>query len=142
MASIRKEILIHATPEAAWDAVRDVGALHARLVPGFVVDTRLEPGVRIVTFASGHVLRERIVGCDDAARRLVWAIDDPWLSHHNGALEVADAGAGQCRVTWTADLLPDEAGPQVAGFMEQGLATMRRTLEAGQPGAGGPILPA
>jgi hypothetical protein len=43
MASIRKEIVTAAKPQAVWDAVRDVGALHTRLVPGFVVDTRLEP---------------------------------------------------------------------------------------------------
>jgi hypothetical protein len=55
MAAIRKEILTAARPERVWDALRDVGALHTRLVPGFVVDTRLEPGARIVTFANGMV---------------------------------------------------------------------------------------
>ena len=34
MASIRKEILLDARPEEVWDAVRDIGALHTRLVPG------------------------------------------------------------------------------------------------------------
>ena len=34
MASIRKEILIEASTEHVWAAVRDVGALHQRLVPG------------------------------------------------------------------------------------------------------------
>jgi len=130
MASIRREIIIAVAPEVAWDAVRDVGALHTRLVPGFVADTRLEPGVRIVTFGSGRVLRERIVGCDDTARRLAWSIDDPWLEHHNGALEVQAAGAAGTRVVWTADLLPDDRAGQVAGLMEKGLAVMQATLEA------------
>lgn len=31
MASIRREILVSATPDAVWDAIRDVGALHTRL---------------------------------------------------------------------------------------------------------------
>src|SRR5882762_30789 len=39
MASIRKEIVIEASPKRVWDAVRDVGAVHERLAPGFVVDT-------------------------------------------------------------------------------------------------------
>ena len=39
MASICKERTIEATPEAVWGALRDWGALHERLVPGFVVDT-------------------------------------------------------------------------------------------------------
>jgi hypothetical protein len=54
MASIRKEILIEASTEHVWAAVRDVGALHQRLVPGFVVDTRLEADARIVTFGNGN----------------------------------------------------------------------------------------
>ena len=46
MATLHHEITIDARAEDVWDAVRDVGALHTRLVPGFVVDTRLEAGVR------------------------------------------------------------------------------------------------
>jgi len=36
MASIRKEISTKAPPAEVWAAIRDVGALHTRLVPGFV----------------------------------------------------------------------------------------------------------
>ena len=36
MASIHKDIPIDAPPDDVWDAVRDFGALHTRLVPGFV----------------------------------------------------------------------------------------------------------
>ncbi len=43
MASIRKEIVTTARAEDAWAALRDVGALHTRLVPGFVTDTRRSP---------------------------------------------------------------------------------------------------
>ncbi len=32
MASIRKEIRTDVPPEQLWDALRDVGALHTRLV--------------------------------------------------------------------------------------------------------------
>jgi hypothetical protein len=42
MATIRKEIRTRACPEAAWGAMRDVGALHERLVVGFVVATYLD----------------------------------------------------------------------------------------------------
>jgi hypothetical protein len=55
-----------------WEAVRDVGAVHTRLAPGFVVDTRLEADTRVVTFANGLVARELIVDIDDDARRLVF----------------------------------------------------------------------
>lgn len=75
MASVTNEIITSARPERVWDAIRDIGALHTRLVVGFVLDTRLEPGARIVTFKNGMVVREPIVTVDDLARRLVWKRD-------------------------------------------------------------------
>ena len=45
--------------------MRDFGALHTRLVPGFVTDTKLDGDARIVTFANGTVARELLVDCDD-----------------------------------------------------------------------------
>ncbi|PYN04060.1 MAG: MxaD family protein [Candidatus Rokuibacteriota bacterium] len=130
MASIRKEILIEARPEAVWDAVRDVGAVHERLAPGFVVDTRLEDGARIVTFASGLVARELIVDVDDAARKLVWAVvGSPRLTHHNASMQVFADGERRSRVVWIADLLPNEIAGYIAGLIEQGLGTMKKTLE-------------
>ena len=77
MASIRREIVIDASAERVWDALCDWGALHLRLVPGFATDVRLDGEDRIVTVATGSVLRERLVDLDDAARRLVWSIADP-----------------------------------------------------------------
>ncbi len=56
MACIRKEIPIDASPEDVWAAVRDWGALHERLVPGFALDTRLDGEDRIVTFATGEAM--------------------------------------------------------------------------------------
>ena len=41
MASIRREITVRATADQVWDVLADLGALHTRLVPGFVVDTKL-----------------------------------------------------------------------------------------------------
>ncbi len=69
MASIREEILVAAAPEQVWAAVRDVGAVHRRLVPGYALDARMEGDVRILTVSGGEV-RELIVAIDDAARRV------------------------------------------------------------------------
>lgn len=137
MASIRKQVVVAAPAAAVWDAVRDVGALHARLVPGLVTDTTLDDGgrVRVVTFAAGLVLRERIVAVDDAARRLVWSVVGGPFEHHNGAVEVLGDGRG-CRVEWTADLLPDELAGTVAAIMERGLGLTKQTLEAAGASAG------
>ena len=56
MASVVKDIVTRATPAQAWDAIRDIGALYTRLVPGFVVATELVPGGRHVTFGNGLVV--------------------------------------------------------------------------------------
>ena len=53
MATLRKEIVTQAQAPDVWAAIADIGALHTRLVPGFVTATRLEPGARVVTFADG-----------------------------------------------------------------------------------------
>ena len=130
MASIRKEIVIEASPKRVWDAVRDVGAVHERLAPGFVVDTRLEAGARVVTFANGLVARELIVDVDDEARRLAWAVvGSPRLTHHNASLQVFDDGDRGSRVVWIADLLPNEIGGTIAAMIEEGLGAMKKTLE-------------
>ncbi len=127
MATIRREILIDVDPQDAWDAVRDFGALHRRLVPGFAIDARLEGDDRLVTFASGAVLRERLVACDDAQRRLVWTIVEGPYSHHNGAVQVFSEPPGT-RLTWIADLLPDELAERTGSMMSQGIEVIRQTL--------------
>ena len=129
MASIRREVRIQADPETVWDALRDVGALHRRLAPGFVTDVRLEEGARVVTFGNGLVARELIVDVDDAARRLAWAVVGGRMTHHNASAQVFPDGEGHSRFVWIADLLPHEVAPGVAAMMEQGLAVIKRTLE-------------
>jgi len=128
MASIRREIPIDAPPARVWDALRDVGALHERVVPGFVVATRLEDGARVVTFGNGMTARELIVDVDDQARRLVWAVVGGRLTHHNASVQVFPDGAGS-RVVWIADLLPDELAGDIRAMMEQGARVMKPTLE-------------
>ena len=133
MASIYREAHIDACPDMAWDALRDVGALHTRLVPGFVIDTTLEEGARIVTFGNGMVARELILGVDDTRRRVAWSVVGGSMAHHNGSAQVFPEGDG-CRFVWIADVLPDEVAPAVAAMMDQGLAVVKDTLERADRG--------
>jgi len=61
MATLRETLQLRAPAAAVWDAVRDVGELHRRLVPGFVTEARLEGNARLLTFANGLTAREEIV---------------------------------------------------------------------------------
>jgi hypothetical protein len=129
MATIRKEISTTARPEDVWAAIRDIGALHTRLVPGFVVDTRLEPGARVVTFGNGMVLREPIITLDDVARRLVWSAEGGRTTHYNAAAEVIADGHGASKVVWIADFLPDAVAGDIGGAMDRGAIVMKATLD-------------
>jgi hypothetical protein len=127
MGSIRKEITLGRTADAVWDAVRDYGAPHKRLAPGVLTDSRIDGDARVVTFANGLELRERIVVVDDVQRRLVWAVVGGRLAHHNGAMQVI-AENGTCRLVWTTDFLPDDHASEIGGLMEMALQAVRRTL--------------
>lgn len=129
MASIRREVHIDVSPEAAWDALRDIGALHTRLVPGFVTDVKLEEGARIVTFGNGLVARELIVDIDDDARRIAWSVVGGRMTHHNASAQVFAEGPNGCRFVWIADLLPNEVAPAITAMIEQGIAVIKQTLE-------------
>ena len=139
MTSIRKEVVVAAPAAAVWDAVRDVGAIHTRLAPGMVTNTTLEDrgAVRVVTFADGLILRERIVSVDDDARRLVWSVVDGPFEHHNASVEVIGDDR-RCKVVWTADLLPHELAETVAAIVERGLGLTKQTQEAAAICAGVP----
>ena len=130
MASIHHQTFIAANPDEVWNAARDVGRLHDRLVPGFVTATEMLPcegaPVRRVTFVNGQVFDETIVSIDDDAQRLVWTIKE--FEHHNGVLTVTAAADGT-HVAWIADLLPDALVDQVSPAMAHGLAMMKAHFE-------------
>jgi hypothetical protein len=130
MASIRKELLVDASAEHVWDAVRDVGAVHERLGPGFLLDARMDGDARVVTFANGMVVREPIVDIDDAARRFVYSAVGGMSTHYNASMQVFPDGDGRCRLVWIIDLLPHALAPTVAALAEQATHVMKKTLEA------------
>ncbi len=131
MASIRREIEVAATAAHVWDALRDVGRIHERLVRGFVTDCRLEGDARVVTFGNGMTVRERIVDIDDSQHRVVWSAVGAPFTHHNASVQAFAEGADRTRLVWIADLLPDALATQVGAMIDQGMAAMKRTLEHG-----------
>jgi hypothetical protein len=131
MASIHKDILIDAPAHEVWDAVRDFGAVHTRLAPGFVVDTKLEEGSRIVTFANGNVARELFVDCDEDRRRLVYAIVSDRVKQHSASIQIVADGEARCRMIWIADLLPNDIAPYFNSQMDLGCAAVQRGSRRG-----------
>ena len=47
-----------------------------------------EGDVRVITFGNGMVVREKLVGIDDAARRVAYTVVGGGAAHHNASAQV------------------------------------------------------
>ena len=142
MASIVREVAIGAPAERCWAALRAFDALHERLAPGFITGLEMiGERDRRITFFNGAVATERLVGVDEGAMRIAYAVIDGPLNaaHYNAVAQVVPSGPGACLFTWAIDVLPDELGGRVAELMELGLRAIATTLSAlaGPDQAGG-----
>jgi carbon monoxide dehydrogenase subunit G len=132
MSTLIKEVHIDAPAGVVWDALRDFGAVHERLVPGFVVTSKLDGDVRTVTFFNGAVAREMLVGVDESARRLAYSVIDSALGFtlHMASAEVTPEGDGTCRFRWIVDVLPDAVATRVDSLMTMGIGVIKETMES------------
>jgi hypothetical protein len=133
MASIRHEIVIDAPPEHIWDVLRDVGAVHERLLPGRVMGTRLEGDQRFLTFPDGHVVRELIVAIDDDSRCLAYSVVEgarPPLEHHHASFEVRPEGDEAGRLIWITNVLPHARAAEIRIRVAHGALEMKQAIEA------------
>lgn len=131
MASVHKEFLVDATPDQVWDVLCDFGAVHERLVPGFVTATRLDADTRTVTFADGTIVAERLVDLDPVSRRVAYTVVGGSLhpSHHHAWMQALPEAEGT-RFVWHIDVLPEALAAPIAEFVEHGATVMRATLSA------------
>jgi len=130
MASIHNDIPLPVPARDVWDAVRDFGALHQRLVPGFVTACSLDGDARIVTFANGSVAREILIDCDDIRQRLVYAINSERLKHYSASVQVIAEGEAKCRLVWIIDMQPNELAPYVQEQTKAAVAAMHKAFPA------------
>ncbi len=134
MVSLRKQRSIDVEPAVAWTALSDWSGLRERLVPGFVVDVRMDGADRVLTFFNDLVLRERQVGLSETHRRLVWTVVEGGpFTHYNGAAEILTNPDGTTQFIWTSDLLPDELEADMSAMMERGMDIIKQTLESTKP---------
>ena len=133
MASVLKEVTVDAPAAQCWAALRDFSGLHERLAKGFVTNvTMVGEREREITFASGAVARELLVGLDDESMRLSYTVVDGPLgsSHHNASGQIVPVDAGRCRFVWITDVLPDDLAARTSALMDGGLTAIKTTLEA------------
>jgi Polyketide cyclase / dehydrase and lipid transport len=136
MTTIYKEFILPLPAEQVWDALRDFGAVHQRVASGFVtachVKSNGQAGVssRVVTFANGRTVEERLISSDDARCRLVYSIAAPdgAGSHHQASVQVYSNGPEQSRFVWITDVLPHERGTALEAMMDLGMAAIQQTF--------------
>jgi hypothetical protein len=123
------DIPVDASAAFVWDAVRDIYAVHKRLIPGAAVAVDQEPDTRIVTFADGMKATERIVELDDDARRLVYQMTEGApLTHHLGTVVVREDDAG-AHLVWTTEFAPASLHDWATSVMGELAELMKKTLD-------------
>lgn len=145
MATVRTEISIDADPDAVWAVIGDFADGPTRMAPGLVLDSRLvdtdgDARVRLVTFAGGASVRERLVGLDPDQRRIAYSVIGGTArpEHDNASMQVLTDGAGRSRFVWIRDVLPDELAEPMLAAMREGTGHIERTLRGARRGARSP----
>ncbi len=126
MASFRTESIIDVPADEAWARLSDLANTHM-LFPGVLTACTLDGDVRVVTFADGTVVRERIATVDPDARRLAYGVIERF-EYHASMMEIVAVNAQQCRLVWISDVLPDAAIERVTGLMKKGTAAFKTAL--------------
>jgi hypothetical protein len=131
MASIRTELVIDADAAHVWKTIGDWANGPADMAPGHVVSSHAEGPVRVVAFADGRVVRERLVTRDDDARRIVYSVigDTIRPDHDNAVMHVIADGERRCRFVWARDVLPDDLAEPLLAAMRGACAVIKRTFE-------------
>ncbi|MBL0085205.1 MAG: SRPBCC family protein [Ideonella sp.] len=130
MAHFEHEVQIDVADSAAWNALRDVGNLHTRLVRGFVTNCDFDGQTRRLKFANGSSAAERIIAVSEDTKRVSWSAISDRLEHHNASAQVVPVGPKSCRIVWSVDLLPDAMAPVIEAMVLAGLKAMKSTLQS------------
>jgi carbon monoxide dehydrogenase subunit G len=131
MASIIMDVSVQAPAETVWNALSNFGEAH-RVFAGVLSDCRLEADdMRIVTFASGLVARERIISIDATRGRIAYTVVGGGFEHHGASMQVVAEDDGTCRFVWACDVLPNAAADRIRPLMDAGVAALKRTFEQG-----------
>jgi len=117
---------INGSPDAVWALVGDFGGL-ADWMPG-VESCRLEGDNRILD-TMGMTITEQLVGKDEVARAITYAVvDGVPVESHRATVTVTPSGDGS-HVTWVVDASPDEMADLMQSVYQQSLEALKATVE-------------
>ena len=129
ISSVTVDVVVKASAEFTWDAVRDVYALDTRLIPGFAIHVEKGPDSRTLTLANDMKITERIIEVDDDARKLTYqATEGGPLTHHLGSQTVREDEQG-VHLVWTAEFTPAAVIDYTTSTMRTGAELMKKTID-------------
>jgi len=130
MATIHHEVTVNVGADAAWAALREVGNA-AKLFAPVLVDGSLDGDLRMVKFANGIVVHERILDVDDRRHRVAYtALDGPGMTYHHASMQVMGGGPTQCTFVWITDFLPAGIRETLLPLIEGGAQALKSNLES------------
>jgi len=83
---------------------------------------------RTITFFTGAVATELLIGIDEPSMRLAYTVTDGPLkaAHYNAAVQVIAVQTGSCRFVWAVDVLPAGRTAELDRARRRRLAAPRR----------------
>ena len=69
-----------------------------------------------------------MVDCDEARRRLVYAVISERVKQHSASVQVFADGDARSRLVWIVDVLPNEIAPYIDAQMDQAARAMQKGL--------------
>jgi len=76
------------------------------------------------------IARERLIGRDERARRIVWGWVSEDVAHNNASMQVFAEGQGRSRLVWIHDTLPDGLTGWLAAAMDQIAPVFQQALRS------------
>jgi carbon monoxide dehydrogenase subunit G len=129
MADGKAEISIDRSPDEVWKLVREFGGLE-QWMPG--VETCVVDGDVRTIGMMGFEVKEKLRGCDDAARRFSYSlIESPMgnLESHLVTIAVDPEGSGS-HVTWSVEIEPDDLLALFLPIYESSVVELKKKIES------------
>lgn len=120
------EFEIKATAAAVWAVVGDWAEGPVGMARGHVLGSHADGDTRVVTFADGTVVRERLVARQEETRRIAYSVVG--LEHDNAVMQIVPSVPGCCRFVWTRDVLPHDAAGPLEAAMAAAAPIIKATL--------------
>jgi hypothetical protein len=129
MATLRREIRIHAPASEVWKVVGRPEILHLWF-PG-LTNCTVNGNVRIIMLGSGMPMPEEIITNDSLQRRFQYRITVPIFKFHLATVDVIDLFDDTCLVVYSTDADPGVMALVIGGGTTGALEELRKQFESG-----------